>query len=88
MKSLLNNVIKDKSISLIKEIGSELNELVFTMDLEIGEFNSIEYYEEIESIVLHKFKSPNLDMIFDYDLLSEKDRLLILSKLREYSTSK
>lgn len=85
MKKILHNVIKDKTIKLIKELGNGLNELVFDINLDMGDFNTIEYRQK--KIVLHIFKEKDYDITFDYDILSEEDKIKILNSLRGFLTS-
>lgn len=86
MRIILESIIKRKTIELIKSIGDGLNELVFDINLDIGLFNTIEYSKK--NIILHIFKSDNYDICYDYDALSESDKLKILSYLRSCSTSR
>lgn len=86
MKKILHNVIKEKTIYLIKKIGKGLNEIVFTIDLEFSKFDTIEYDEENNNIILHFFKD-DYDVVFDYEILDEEDKLKILNYLRDYLTS-
>lgn len=86
MKKILHNVIKEKTIYLIKKIGKGLNEIVFTIDLEFSRFDTIEYDEENNNIILHFFKD-DYDVVFDYEILDEEDKLKILNYLRDYLTS-
>lgn len=78
-------MIKDKTIKLIKELGNGLNELVFDINLDMGDFNTIEYRQK--KIVLHIFKEKDYDITFDYDILSEEDKIKILNSLRGFLTS-
>lgn len=81
MKKILHNVMKEKTIKLIKKLGQENNELVFDIYLEIGKFDTIEYKDG--QIILHMFKVDNYDINFDYEFLSEEDKLIILTNLKE-----
>lgn len=77
----LQNIIKKKTIGLIKDIGNGLNEIVFDIKTSEDIFNSIEYINR--SILLHKFKE-DFDLIFDYDNLSEQDKFSILGELKKF----
>lgn len=84
MEKIIHNIIKKKTTILIKELGNGLNELVFNIHLDMGEFNTIEYVGE--KIILHIFKGEDYDIVFDYDILSEEDKLKIIKSLKLFST--
>lgn len=86
MKKILHNVIKEKTIYLIKKLGKGLNEIVFEIDLDFSKFDTIEYDEENNNIILHLFKN-DYDVVFDYEVLDEEDKLKILNYLKGYLTS-
>lgn len=73
--------MKEKTIQLIKKLGNGHNELVFDMYLEMGKFDTIEYKDG--QIILHIFEKDNYDITFAYDVLSEEDKLIILTNLKD-----
>lgn len=73
--------MKEKTVQLIKRLGNGHNELVFDMYLEMGKFDTIEYKDG--QIILHIFEKYDYDITFDYDFLSEEDKLIILSNLKD-----
>jgi hypothetical protein len=83
VKKILHNIIKEKTIFLIRRIGNGLNEIVFTIDLEFSRFDTIEYDEQNNIIILHLFED-DYDFVFDYEILDEEDKLKILNYLRNY----
>lgn len=85
MKKILHNVIKKKTINLIKELGKGHSELVFDIYLDMGKFDTIEY--KSGQIILHIFKSDNYDITFDYEILSENDKIKIITYLKDCLTS-
>ncbi|HOB26386.1 MAG TPA: hypothetical protein PKG93_04500 [Bacilli bacterium] len=46
-------------------------------ELELYDFNSIEYDEKSDKIYLHIFEDDDLDITYDFDDLSEDDQLSI-----------
>ncbi len=73
--------MKKKVKDLIKITGIGLNELI--IDISIGEiiFNSIEYVEDSDKIILHKFEDEDLDYEFDFEDLDEDKQILIYKQL-------
>lgn len=55
-------------------------ELVFDIELSEMIINSIEYDNKNNLVILHVF-NDNLDMLYDFDYLSEKDKLKIIKVL-------
>ena len=84
MKKILCQFVRDKIIELIKILGFGFNEIVLELNLEVGVFETIEYVEEDDMIVLHIFANENFDMTFDYDELEEIDQLKIYNSLIIY----
>lgn len=81
MKKILHKVMKEKTIHLIRVLGKGHSELVFDMYLEMGKFDTIELKDG--QIILHIFKEDNYDITFDYEVLSEEDKLIILNTLKD-----
>ncbi len=82
MDVLLNKVLKNKIIKLIKSYTSDgINELVVDFPLSESTFHSIELVEIDQDILLHSF-----DTDFDYSLIfedfSEDDKLRIYQILK------
>jgi len=72
--------MKKKIIELIKILGFGVDELVITISLTIGVFDSIEWDRIDDSVYLHMFKE-DIDMSFDFEDLSEEDQLKVYSIL-------
>lgn len=82
MDVILNKVLKNKIIKLIKSYTSDgINELVVDFPLSESTFHSIELIESDNDIFLHSF-----DTDFDYSLLfedfCENDKLRIYQILK------
>lgn len=73
--------MKEKTIQLIKKLGDGHSELVINMYLEMGNFDTIEYKDG--QIILHIFEKNDYDITFSYDVLSEEDKLIILTNLKD-----
>lgn len=73
-------MMKKKVKELIRILGIGLNELV--IEIKIGDvvFGSIEYIEESEQIILHKFEDE-LDYEFDFEDLDEEQQILVYKHL-------
>lgn len=69
--------MKNKVASIIKILGIGLTELIMDFELELYDFNSIEYDEKSDKIYLHIFEDDDLDITYDFDDLSEDDQLSI-----------
>ena len=61
-------------------LGLGLKELVYDIKLSEITINSIEYDKTNNLVLLHVF-NDNLDMIYDFDSLSDNDKLEIIKKL-------
>lgn len=72
--------MKKKIIELIKILGFGIDELVITISLTVGAFDSIEWDRIDDSVYLHMFKE-DIDMSFDFEDLSEEDQLKVYSIL-------
>lgn len=83
MKVIYKNVIRKKVIENIKRIGIDVSEIVLDIELSEMTINSIEYLESDKSLFVHVFIG-DLDHYYEFDDLSENDKLLILSSLSFY----
>ncbi len=68
--------MKKKVRDLIKILGIGLNELVIDFDLEDFTFNSIEWDEENNKIILHRFED-DFDYELDFEELNDDQQLMI-----------
>jgi hypothetical protein len=84
MKQLFNKVIKKKTILLVKKIGCGLNEILVEIDISFTTIDSIELFEN--KLLLHNFEKDDYDIVYDYDEISESDRLIIYENLKYYLT--
>jgi hypothetical protein len=80
IQSMINKVLKRKVIKSISVLGMGLKELVFDIELSEITINSIEYNNELNLLILHVF-NDSLDMVYDFDELSENDKLTIIKVL-------
>ena len=67
--------MKNKIVQLIKILGIGIHELVIDINLECGSFESIEWNKEEDKIYLHIFEDEDIDITFDFEELSEEDKL-------------
>lgn len=81
MKTLLKNILRRKSINIIKKISNNIFEIIVDVELSFIVINSIEYDKKSESIFLHAFEEDDFDLVFDFEDLSEKDMLRIIKVL-------
>jgi|688.fasta_scaffold2120092_1 hypothetical protein len=81
MKKIISSVMKEKVRDLIKILGIGLHELV--IDINIGGviFNSIEWVEEEEIILLHIFDDDEMDYFIDFEELSTESQIVIYKSL-------
>lgn len=68
--------MKNKVKDLIKILGIGLSEIVIDLELSEVVFNSIEWDEESDRVILHKFED-DLDYEFDFEDLTEQNQLEI-----------
>lgn len=80
MKKILSMVLKKKLIKLINHHGKGVSELVIDMPLSFGTCNSIELDSE-NCVYIHLFKEGDLDIVCNYEDLSEEDQLLVIKLL-------
>jgi len=73
--------MKEKVRDLIKILGIGLYELV--IDINVGDmtFNSIEWLEKEEVILLHIFEDDNVDYFIDFEELSTENQIIIYKTL-------
>lgn len=76
----INKILRKKVINSIKILGIGIRELVFDIELSEMTINSIEFDDKHNIVLLHIFKG-DLDMTYDFDDLSEKDKLTIIRTL-------
>ena len=68
--------MKKKVKDLIRILGIGLNELVIDINLDEVTFNSIEWDEENNKIILHKFED-DLDYEFDFEELTDDQQMMV-----------
>ncbi len=73
--------MKNKVVSLIKILGIGLHEIIIDLEIGIYLYNSIEWSESENKIYLHIFEDYDLDIAFDFDDLSNDDKLIIYNLL-------
>jgi len=78
--TIIRNILKRRVIKSIEMLGLGLKELVYDIKLSEITINSIEYDKTNNLVLLHVF-NDNLDMIYDFDSLSDNDKLEIIKKL-------
>lgn len=83
MKAIYKNLVRKKVIENIKRIGVDVSEIVLDIELSEMTINSIEYLESDKSLFVHVF-TGDLDHYYEFDDLSENDKILILSTLSFY----
>jgi hypothetical protein len=73
--------MKEKVRDLIKILGIGLYELV--IDINVGDmtFNSIEWLEKEEVILLHIFEDDDIDYFIDFEELSTEIQIIIYKNL-------
>lgn len=72
--------MKKKVIDLIKILGVGINELIIDISFDDITFNSIEWCEEDDKLLLHLFEN-NLDYFFDFDKLKKEQQEIIYKEL-------
>ena len=83
MKVILSRVIKKKIITIIKKVGVGLVELVIQMPVSFIVFDSIEYTESTNKLMLHYWEE-DFDMSYDFDELEDEDKLKIYEILSKF----
>ena len=63
--------MKEKVKSIIKLLGVGIDELVIDLKIDDVTFNSIEWSEEENKILLHIFEDDDYDYFVDFDELEE-----------------
>jgi len=81
MKKIISSVMKEKVRDLIRILGIGLYELV--IDINVGDitFNSIEWVEDEEIILLHIFDDDDMDYFIDFEELSTENQIIIYKSL-------
>ena len=74
-------MMKEKVRDLIRILGIGLYELV--IDINVGDitFNSIEWVEDEEIILLHIFDDDDMDYFIDFEELSTENQIIIYKSL-------
>lgn len=81
MKIILHNIIKNKTINSIKELGQGICEIVTDIELSFAICNSVEYVKSENKIYIHIFEE-DYDLVVDFEDLEEIDKLEILRVLK------
>jgi hypothetical protein len=81
MKKIISSVMKEKVRDLIKILGIGLHELVIDINIDGVIFNSIEWVEEEEIILLHIFDDDEMDYFIDFEELSTESQIVIYKSL-------
>jgi hypothetical protein len=81
MKKILFSVMRNKVINLIKILGFGVNELIVEIPLSIGNFDTIEWIPEDNTVILHLFEKEDYDIVIDFEDLSEDDQLKVYQVL-------
>jgi hypothetical protein len=77
---IIKNILKRRLIRSIELLGFGMVELVYDIELSEIIINTIEYDRVNNLILLHVF-NDELDMIYDFDNLSDSDKLIIIKSL-------
>lgn len=77
---IIKNILKRRLIKSIELLGLGMIELVYDIELSEIIINTIEYDKVNNLILLHVF-NDELDMIYDFDGLSDSDKLIIIKSL-------
>ncbi len=83
MKVILGKIIKKKTIKIIKTLGIDIFEIVIKMPVSFIVFDSIEYVESSDKIILHYWEE-DFDMSYDFDELENEDKLKIYEILSKF----
>ncbi len=83
MKVILGKIIKKKTIKIIKTLGIDIFEIVIKMPVSFIVFDSIEYVESSDKIILHYWEE-DFDMSYDFDELENEDKLKIYEILSNF----
>jgi hypothetical protein len=78
--AIIKTILKKRVIKSIDMLGLGIKELVYDIKLSEITINTIEYDKVNNLVLLHVF-NDNLDMIYDFDSLSDNDKLKIISIL-------
>lgn len=79
--------MKSKVRDIIKILGVGMNELILDMDLGDVTFNSIEWDEEGDKILLHIFEDDDYDYYIDFDDLNseQQNKIYVLLSIITYN---
>lgn len=77
---IIKKVLKRKVIKSIEMLGIGIEEIIYDIKLSEMTINSIEYDKPSNLVILHVFKD-NLDIMYDFDILSDSDKLEIIKVL-------
>jgi hypothetical protein len=66
--------VKEKVKEIIKILGVGYNEIVTDLNIDGFIFNSIEWDEEEDKILLHMFEDDDYDYFVDFDDLEEESK--------------
>ena len=80
MKKILSSVLKKKVIKSINKLGNGVQELIIEIPLSFGTCDSIELDSE-DGVYLHIFKEGDLDIVTNFDDISEEDQLKVIKIL-------
>lgn len=83
MKAILGGVIKKKVINHINHLGTGVLEIVIELPVSFITFNSIEYLQNINKVMLHHWTDDDLEMTYDFDDLEDEDKLEIFKILSD-----
>jgi hypothetical protein len=83
MKIIYKNLVRKKVIQMIKKIGGDVSEIVLDIELSEMTINTIEWLDSEKCLLVHVFVD-DLDHFYEFDDLSEKDKLIILTTLSFY----
>lgn len=81
MKVIINKILKEKAIKLVKDLGIGIYEIVLDIQLTFALCNSIEYVKSEDKIYIHIFEE-DYDLVIDFEDLEEIDMLEILRVLK------
>jgi hypothetical protein len=76
----INKYLKRRAINALTGLGIDVGEIIIDIKISDMTINSIEYCKDINTLILHVF-NDDLDMSFDFDCMSEIDRLKIVKDL-------
>lgn len=81
MQVIFDKILKRRIIDLIKDLGGDVYELILDIPLSLGTFNTIEYDESQDDIILHVLEY-DFDFPFLFEELPDEDKLRIYQILK------